>query len=103
MKLSARPRKFRAALSGNGQGAAGTGSSGHPDENSSDDVYARIAELAYSLYEQRGREDGHDMEDWIQAEQTVLATHDGVAAKPQGTSRRVVIGGKAAKGQTLPR
>lgn len=23
---------------------------------------------AYELYEQRGREDGHDMEDWLQAE-----------------------------------
>jgi hypothetical protein len=102
MKLSARPRKFRAALPGNGQETAGTGSPRHIDKNSPDDVYARIAELAYSLYEQRGREDGHDVEDWIQAEETVLATHDGVAAKPEGTSRRVVIGGKAAEGQALP-
>jgi Protein of unknown function (DUF2934) len=102
MKPSARPRKFRAALSGNGQEAAGTGSSGHIDKNSSVDVYARIAELAYSLYERRGREDGHDVEDWIQAEETVLSTHDGVAAKTGRTSRRVVIGGKAAEGQALP-
>ncbi len=28
---------------------------------------------AYELYEQRGRENGHDMEDWLQAE-TELST-----------------------------
>lgn len=27
-----------------------------------------IAELAYILYEERGREDGHDLEDWFDAE-----------------------------------
>jgi Protein of unknown function (DUF2934) len=28
----------------------------------------RIAQRAYQRYEARGREDGHDMEDWFQAE-----------------------------------
>lgn len=27
-----------------------------------------IAQLAYSLYESRGRRDGHDVEDWLRAE-----------------------------------
>jgi hypothetical protein len=30
-----------------------------------------IRHLAYDLYEQRGREDGHDLEDWFGAEQLV--------------------------------
>ncbi len=29
---------------------------------------AEIARRAYALYLARGREDGHDVEDWIQAE-----------------------------------
>jgi hypothetical protein len=29
---------------------------------------AEIRELAFSLYEQRGRRDGHDLEDWLEAE-----------------------------------
>ena len=31
-------------------------------------VKTAVAELAYGLYEQRGREDGHDLDDWLQAE-----------------------------------
>lgn len=30
-----------------------------------------IAQVAYELFEQRGREHGHDQEDWIRAEQIV--------------------------------
>ena len=30
--------------------------------------HVRIAECAYALYVQRGREDGHDLDDWLQAE-----------------------------------
>ncbi len=30
-----------------------------------------IRHLAYDLYEKRGREDGHDLEDWFRAEQLV--------------------------------
>ena len=28
----------------------------------------QVSRLAYSLYERRGRADGHDLEDWLQAE-----------------------------------
>ena len=31
-----------------------------------------VARLAYELYVQRGREPGHDAEDWLMAEQTLL-------------------------------
>jgi len=42
-----------------------------PDEHS-EDVHARISERAYALYENRGREDGHAFEDWLEAEVQVL-------------------------------
>jgi hypothetical protein len=73
MKISARPRKFRAALVGSERQTVRAGSSARVQESSTDNVYFRIAELAYQLYEQRGRKDGHDIEDWIQAEQTIRA------------------------------
>ena len=31
-----------------------------------------IAQRAYALYEARGREDGHDMDDWLEAERELL-------------------------------
>lgn len=31
-----------------------------------------IRERAYQLYEQRGRQDGHDVEDWLEAEAEIL-------------------------------
>lgn len=31
-------------------------------------THDEIAELAFALYEERGREDGHDVEDWLAAE-----------------------------------
>ena len=36
-----------------------------------------IATLAYALYEQRGREDGHALEDWLEAEQRVVIRGEG--------------------------
>ena len=32
------------------------------------DVLEQIARRAYELYVWRGREDGHDLDDWLQAE-----------------------------------
>ncbi|MFL6303021.1 MAG: DUF2934 domain-containing protein [Candidatus Sulfotelmatobacter sp.] len=32
----------------------------------------RIRVRAYELYEQRGKVEGHDLEDWLQAEEEVL-------------------------------
>jgi Protein of unknown function (DUF2934) len=31
----------------------------------------QIRERAYALYEARGREDGHDLEDWLHAEEKI--------------------------------
>jgi len=38
----------------------------------SDDLRARVAAQAYSFYEQRGYEDGYDLEDWLEAERRIL-------------------------------
>lgn len=35
-------------------------------------VQDAIGSHAYSLYEQRGREHGHDLDDWLRAESEVL-------------------------------
>jgi hypothetical protein len=37
-----------------------------------DDIQEQVRLRAYELYEQRGREDGHDVEDWLQAELELL-------------------------------
>ena len=41
------------------------------------DVLEQIARRAYELYEARGREDGHDLDDWLRAEAEIM----GLAAK----------------------
>ena len=36
-----------------------------------------VSRMAYELYEQRGREDGHDLEDWLKAERIVRQRDNG--------------------------
>ena len=35
------------------------------------DVTQRVAQRAYELYEMRGREIGHDLDDWLKAEEEI--------------------------------
>jgi len=35
---------------------------------STPDLQEQIRRRAYELYEQRGRDDGHELDDWLQAE-----------------------------------
>lgn len=37
------------------------------------EVLEKIRLRAYELYEQRGREEGHEVEDWLKAESEVIA------------------------------
>jgi hypothetical protein len=39
----------------------------------SDRDHTRVARLAYELYEQRGRKDGHDLDDWFKAERRIMS------------------------------
>ena len=52
---------------------------GHADQAARDAeaVRGRIAERAYELYEQRGRQEGQAVEDWLKAEQQLV----GVSAR----------------------
>ena len=45
--------------------AAGAGVSAAPQEE--------VAQVAYGLFERRGRTSGHDVEDWLEAERIVRA------------------------------
>lgn len=51
-------------------------------EDASDSREARIRRAAYARYEQRGGEDGHDVEDWLAAE-AECATAAEPASVPQ--------------------
>ena len=35
-------------------------------------THEEIAQLAFSLYEARGRQEGHQLEDWLRAEQELV-------------------------------
>ncbi len=37
------------------------------------DLHDQIRTVAYQLYEGRGRDDGHDLDDWLKAEALVLS------------------------------
>ena len=41
---------------------------------SAENLHERIAECAYDLYERRGRQDGFELDDWLEAERRVLGT-----------------------------
>ncbi len=41
-----------------------------PSQNLDEEIRLR----AYEIYEERGREDGHDMEDWLRAEAEITVT-----------------------------
>lgn len=38
------------------------------------EVQERIAMRAYELYRERGAIDGHDLDDWLEAEQTIIGS-----------------------------
>ena len=37
-------------------------------------LHRQIAEKAYELFQNRGQVDGHDLDDWVEAERHVMAT-----------------------------
>jgi hypothetical protein len=39
--------------------------------NAPEKIGEQISRRAYELYETRGREDGHDLEDWLRAEEEI--------------------------------
>jgi Protein of unknown function (DUF2934) len=73
MKLRVAPGSRQKVRAGSSEHDARPGGSGLSETRPPEDVPGRIASLAYQLYEQRGREDGHEVEDWLEAEQRILA------------------------------
>lgn len=67
--------------------AAATDSRQKPD-------HEQIADAAYHLYVERGRENGHDLDDWLHAEELLIAAY-ARDSKEESTS-------KATKGFTNP-
>ena len=49
-------------------------------EESREALQKRIRIRAYQLYEQRRREDGHDLDDWVQAETEEVERRKKIAA-----------------------
>ena len=43
-------------------------------------IEQQIQQRAYELYERRGRTDGHDLDDWLQAEYEIKGTQANAAA-----------------------
>lgn len=48
-----------------------------------------IRQRAYELYEQRGFEHGHDMDDWLQAEAEVMGKKPSSGADPSTKAHKV--------------
>ena len=48
-----------------------------------------IRTRAYELFEQRGKEDGHELDDWIEAEAEVLGKKPVVPADQNSTQHKV--------------
>lgn len=61
-KTSARPRLVHDRQSQPAGGMA-----------AAEEIRGRIEKLAYELYQRRGRQDGHDRQDWLEAERLTLS------------------------------
>lgn len=53
----------------------------------SEDLQEQVRRRAYELYELRGRENGHDLEDWLQAESELLPAGIHLALVAEGVKR----------------
>jgi hypothetical protein len=51
-----------------------TGRESAPAGSDNGDVRQRIAVRAYELYRERGCHDGHDFDDWLEAERNILCS-----------------------------
>lgn len=73
-KTAARPRPVRSRRP---QPTAGLAAS--------EEIRIRIEKLAYELYQRRGRQDGHDRQDWLEAERLTLL--QAANTRPAGLDR----------------
>ena len=52
-----------------------------------EDLQEQVRRRAYELYELRGKENGHDLEDWLQAESEVVPARLKMSLVPEGVKR----------------
>ena len=52
-----------------------------------EDLQEQVRRRAYELYELRGRENGHDLEDWLQAESEVVPAGLKLSLVPERVKR----------------
>jgi hypothetical protein len=55
-------------------------------------ISEEVARVAYGLYEKRGKAQGHDVGDWLEAERIVMRTH----ARESGGEAKVIKSTKRA-------
>ncbi len=63
-------------------------------------LHEEIAVTAYGLFETRGREDGFDLDDWLNAEKLVLAVHAGQDMEEPEENGQEEMAGVGAKMET---
>lgn len=66
---TAKPRKAPAKKAANGATAEPVATNGHVVEMTPAVPHDEVAKLAHSYWQQRGRQHGHHVEDWVRAEQ----------------------------------
>ena len=57
-----------------------------PDLGSLELTEQLVRERAYQFYEERGREDGHDLDDWLRAEAEILGKTPGKKPSDSATA-----------------
>lgn len=55
-------------------------------QSAGDDCRTRIEKLAYELYQRAGCRDGHDREDWLEAERLAFAQQTGASKNGNGSN-----------------
>lgn len=62
-----------------------------PDEGSLELTEKIIRSRAYRFYEERGYENGHDLEDWLRAESEIIGKKPVAAEKDTASGVRTVV------------
>ena len=65
--------------------------------NEESNFQAEIEKMAYNLYVQRGMVEGHDLDDWFQAEKIVSAQHAKLSQSKTGTAKMSLRKGRLFK------
>jgi len=65
------------------------------DQGSQELTEEYIRQRAYQIFEQRGRQDGHDVEDWLQAESEIVGKKPAPVEESKKKQARALIASAA--------